>query len=555
MQQITSMKTARSSAPNPVSRPWPPRSSVALSPALVTLVLAGWQGFAADLYVSPAGLDSHPGTKQAPLQTPRAARDTARQFAGKEAVTIHVADGVYYLPETLVLAAADSGTAAHPVTYRAVNEGKAVLSGGQRLDLTWQPWRDGILVAATPAELVMDQLFVNGRRQRMARYPDFDPTKPTAAYQGYAADAISRERAAGWADPTGGYIHAMHLHRWGGYHYRITGKKPDGSLAYEGGWQNNRQMGMHPQFRMVENILEELDAPGEWFHDARGNRLYFLPEPGTDLNRALVEGVRLRHLVEFQGSAAAPVRFVMLQGFTFRHAARTFMDNREPLLRSDWTIYRGGAVVLTGTEDVRILDCEFDQPGANAIFVNLYNRRALIRGCHIHDTGASGVCFVGDPAAVREPLFEYGQRQDLANMDRTPGPKSDQLPGGLRGGRLFDPGHRPRRAPARGRADFHGQPHHRARHHDLRLRPRRHQHRRWLLGRSSHRALRCLRHGARNPRPRLVQLLGAGPLLGERPSESVGAGGETGPAPAVPGCRRADRAARQPLALRPRLGH
>lgn len=428
-QQITSMNTARSLAPNPVSRPWPTSNFAALLRALApVLLVVGWPGFAADLYVSPAGLDSHPGTRQAPPLTLGAARDMARQFAGKEAVTIHVADGVYYLPETLVLTAADSGTAVHPVTYRAVNEGKAVLSGGLRLELIWQPWQDGILVATTPAGLVLDQLFVNGRRQRMARYPDFDPSKPTAAYQGYAADAISKERAARWSDPAGGYIHAMHIHRWGGYHYRITGKKPDGSLAYEGGWQNNRQMGMHREFRMVENIFEELDAPGEWFHDATGNRLYFLPEPGADMNRALVEGVRLRHLVEFQGTAAAPVRFVTLQGFTFRHAARTFMDNREPLLRSDWTIYRGGAVVLTGTEDVRILDCEFDQPGGNAIFVNYYNRRALIRGCRIHDAGASGVCFVGDPAAVREPLFEYGQRQDLTRMDRTPGPKSDNYP-------------------------------------------------------------------------------------------------------------------------------
>ncbi len=399
--------------------------------ALVPLILVlGWQAHAADLYVSEAGKDSNPGTEEAPLQTLGAARDVARQYAGKETTTIHVADGVYYLPETLVFATADSGTARHPVSYRAVNEGKAVLSGGVKLDLQWQPWRNGISVAATPAGLTIDQVFVNGRCQRMARYPNFDPGRPTAAYQGYAADATSRERAAGWADPAGGYIHAMHIHRWGGYHYRITGKNPDGSLAYEGGWQNNRQMGMHREFRMVENLFEELDAPGEWFHNAASNQLYFMPEPGTDLKRALVEVVRLRHLVEFRGSATAPVRFVSLQGFTFRHAARTFMDNREPLLRSDWTIYRGGAVVLTGAEDVRILDCEYDQPGGNAIFVNQYNRRVWIKGCHIHDAGASGVCFVGDPAAVRDPLFEYGQRQDLRTMDRTPGPKTDNHPAG-----------------------------------------------------------------------------------------------------------------------------
>jgi hypothetical protein len=84
--------------------------------------------------------------------------------------------------------------------------------------------------------------------------------------------------------------------------------------------------------------------------------------------------------------------------------------------------------MLTGTEDVSILDCEFDQVGGNAIFVNKYNRRTLVRGCHIHDVGASGVCFVGDPGAVRNPLFEYREKNDLSAIDRTPGPKTNNYP-------------------------------------------------------------------------------------------------------------------------------
>jgi hypothetical protein len=385
-------------------------------------------GFAADLFVAPGGDDSQSGGTSAPLRTLGAARDAARKLAGKEPVTIHVADGVYYLPETLVFTAADSGSAQFPVTYRAEHEGNAIISGGLKLEMKWQLHRDGIFKASTPEGLAIDQLFIDGTRQRMARYPNFDANRPTAAYQGFAADAFSNERAAKWSDPVGGYIHAMHSARWGGYHYRITGRNPDGSVAYEGGWQNNRQMGMHKEFRMVENILEELDAPGEWFHDAKARVLYFMPEAGKDLAKSVVEVVRLRHLIEFRGSVDKPVRHIVLQGFSFRHAARTFMETREPLLRSDWAIYRGGALLLTGTEDVSILDSEFDQVGGNAVFVNHYNRRALIKGCHIHDAGASGVCFVGDPEAVRNPLFEYAQKHDLAKIDRSPGPKTVNYP-------------------------------------------------------------------------------------------------------------------------------
>jgi hypothetical protein len=383
---------------------------------------------AAEIYVAPDGNDSDSGSRDAPLQSLAAARDAARPLAGREPVTVLVADGVYYLPETLVFTPADSGTEDHPVIYVAENEGGAVISGGTQLSLTWAPYRDGIFQAVTPADLNIDQLFVDGNRQRMARYPNYDATKTTAAYQGYAADAFARERAAGWADPTGGYIHAMHRSRWGGYHYRITGKTPDGEVSYVGGWQNNRQMGMHRDFRMVENIFEELDAAGEWFHNAKTDVLYYKPEPDVDLAKATVEVVRLRHLVEFQGSELSPVRFITLGGFVVRHAARTFMDTREPLLRSDWAIYRGGAFMLTGTEDVSILDTEFDQVGGNAIFVNSYNRRTLVKGCHVHAVGASGICFVGDPGAVRDPLFEYGEKNDLSAIDRTPGPKTNNYP-------------------------------------------------------------------------------------------------------------------------------
>jgi len=403
------------------------RKSITTIGQLAAIALSA-QALALDLYVSPAGKDSNSGTEGAPLATLAAARDAARKVVGKEAVTIHVGNGVYHLPETLVFTPADSGSTEFPVVYRALNEGRAVLSGGSELKLDWKPYRDGIFQAATPLGLEIDQLFINGKAQRMARYPNFDAAKKTDAYQGYSADAFSKERAAKWANPVGGYIHAMHTSRWGGYHYRITSKDAEGNVTYEGGWQNNRQMGMHKDFRMVENIFEELDAPGEWFHDRKTSTLYFLPAQGTDLAKAKVEVVRLRHLVEFAGTLEKPVKHIALEGFTVRHAARTFMDCKEPLLRSDWTIYRGGAFLLTGTEDIDIRDCEFDQVGGNAIFVNNYNRRVLINGCHIHDTGASGVCFVGDPAAVRDPLFEYNQSQDLTKVDPAAGPKSDNYP-------------------------------------------------------------------------------------------------------------------------------
>ena len=111
----------------------------------------------------------------------------------------------------------------------------------------------------------------------MARYPNFDPKE--RHFNGWAKDAFSPERAARWNDPAGGFIHALHAAEWGGMHYVITGKGPDNKITYEGGWQNNRPMGMH-DIRFVENIFEELDAPGEWFLDPKTSTLYFYPPAG-----------------------------------------------------------------------------------------------------------------------------------------------------------------------------------------------------------------------------------------------------------------------------------
>jgi len=367
------------------------------------------------LHVSPAGNDANPGTVEKPLATVEAAQRAARVTAGKAPVTVWLHKGIYYLPRPIVFTAEDSGC-----TYAAADGETVVLSGGVRLELKWEPFRDGILQAKTPDGMAFDQMFVNGRRQIMARYPNFDPS--VRPYGGFAADAFSRERAARWTDPDGGFIHSMHKGHWGGFHYRITGKDANGDVTHEGGWQNNRPSPMHPLHRYVENIFEELDAPGEWFHNTKTGTLYFHPPVGADWDGA-VEVVRLRHLVEFHDA-----KHVTLRGLVFRHAARTFMETKEPLLRSDWTIYRGGAVLFNGAEDCTVSDCEFDQLGGNAIFVNNYNRRITISGCDIHDTGGSAVAFVGDPAAVRNPLFQYGQSSKYSEIDKTPGAQSENYP-------------------------------------------------------------------------------------------------------------------------------
>jgi len=377
---------------------------------------------AAEIHVSPCGHDANPGTADKPLATVAVAQLTARAAVAKGPVTVRLHKGTYYLPDSIRFTAEDSGC-----TYAAVTGEAVVISGGQKLDLKWEPYRDGIMQAATLNGPQIDVLFVNGKRQVQARYPNYDAK--ARPFNGSSADAISPERAARWKDPAGGYLHSLHRKAWGGTHYRITGKNENGDLTYEGGWQNNRGNAFHDKARFVENIYEELDEPGEWYHDPKAAKLYYYPPKGLDVKQATVESARLKHLVEFNGTKEKPVKNVTLRGLIFRHTVRTFMETKEPLLRSDWRIYRGGAVLFNGSEDCTVSDCEFDQLGGNAIFVNNYNRRITFRGCDIHDTGGSAVAFVGDPKAVRNPLFSYGDGNSYGKIDKERGPKTDNYPG------------------------------------------------------------------------------------------------------------------------------
>jgi hypothetical protein len=394
---------------------------------------------AAELFVAPNGSDANPGTREQPLASLAAAQRRVRGMPQRtrEPITVCLRGGVYYLPEALVFTPADSGAPGAAVDYRAAAGEEAVLSGGFPLTgLRWEPCSNGIFRAQLSASAfqvsglkfqvsAFDQLFVNGARMPLARYPNFDAGE--RIFNGYAADAISPARVATWRDPAGGFIHAMHSALWGGMHYRITGKDAQGQLQFEGGWQNNRPSAPHKQYRFVENIFEELDAPGEWFHDAKTGTLYFYPPAGLDPATAQFEGVRLRTLVEFRGSEARPVRHLALSGLTFRHAARTFMDNKEPMLRTDWTVYRGGAIFINGAEDCRIENCLVDQVGGNAIFVNNYNRRVQIRGCHIAKAGGNGIAFIGDPQAVRNAIG-WKEHNEFSALDQTPGPQSQNFP-------------------------------------------------------------------------------------------------------------------------------
>ena len=378
------------------------------------------------LYVSPSGSDHHPGTAEKPMATLEYAWKKASRQAGRCSITIYC-EGTNYLSAPILITNETSGTPEHPIRFSSYPGQKAVISGSRILrNLRWKEYKNGIMQAKVEEELIPDQLFVNGKKQISARYPNFDPD--IRIFNGYAADACSPERVKNWSNPAGGYLHAMHSREWGGYQYSIEGKDAKGELILKGGFQNNRQMGMHHTYRMVENIFEELDAEGEWYFDKETHTLYFYPPRELDLQTALFEVPQAENLFILKGKTGSPVRHVSVDHLELTQTLRTFMKTNEPLLRSDWKIYRGGALIIENAEKCSVNGCYLHDIGGNAIFFSNYNRNHRVSQNHITRIGASAVCFVGSPDAVRSPLFEYGKSQTWEQMDKGTGPLTPDYP-------------------------------------------------------------------------------------------------------------------------------
>ena len=387
---------------------------------------------AADLYVSPTGDDAGAGTVAAPLQTLAAARDKADELKAAGAVTVHLLAGTYYLKSPLVFGTANSGSATAPITYKG--EGKAVISGGIPVTTAWTTTTlNGVTVQTTKIapNLHIDQLFLNGKLQILARYPNFNYN--TKILNGTSSDAQTKASAAANPAEGPGYIRGIHTQSWGGNSYYFTGKTTTQWLG-----DNNRGSAMNSSI-MAENIIEFLDAPGEWFYRKSTGDLWFYPPTGTNMGTATVELASLTQLVRFVGTGATPagsVKYITFDNVVFTQAYRSLFDSTgafyEKVTGSDWGIVRKGAVFLQNAEEITIQNSLFDHVGGNAIFMSGYNRHNVIDRNEFHGTGANCIALFGLRSSIRCPNSWSADGNTLTgsctNKDKTPGPLTEEYP-------------------------------------------------------------------------------------------------------------------------------
>lgn len=323
--------------------------------------------------------------------------------------------GAYRLETPLEIHRCKTQLCIHPA------EGETVtLTAAQPISVPFQKWEnDNIYYAEIGAGKNVQAFYVNGEPYTMCRYPN---EQPGEILSGYAKDALSKERIAGWSNPAGGYVRALHNHEWGGNSFRILGKNADGSLQLDWVGDNNRGDGCSSTYVMVENIFEELDAPGEWFYDRESGRLFVIFRGGTDFETAQAEYAAGHALLDIRHSAN-----IRIEGLLLQQTNRTLFDSvYEKRTRSDWCIAPKGAVLIEACENVDLSSCTFSHIGGNCVYLKGANRNIRISRCDFTNCGASGVVIFGDQSACRG--LSTWENHKTTVTDSQAGPQNDRYP-------------------------------------------------------------------------------------------------------------------------------
>lgn len=379
---------------------------------------------AIQLYVFHNTADAH-CDKKVLFESAAAAFEYAEKCTENH-IVISFSEGRHYFDRPIEISAGSRLSQKASIQIKGSCTGETLLSGTKKITPAWQPYDGAILVADIGPNLKIDALYVNDKRQIMARYPN---EQIGVVLGGYSQDAISAERVAKWKNPKGGYIRALHDREWGSNSYIIDGKTENNELLYHWVGDNNRGCEMHTVKRMVENIFEELDEEKEWYYDSASGNLYYWPDPDVDLASAEYEIVTTEEFFRLVGSEGKPIKNVCFENIHFVRTHRTlFTRPYERPLRGDWGMVRAGAIFMENTENITVKNSKFTDMGGNAIMMSAYNKENRVIHndfCHI---GATGVLMMGLLSAVRDPSMYDGNQHKTVISDFTPGPKTNEYP-------------------------------------------------------------------------------------------------------------------------------
>lgn len=380
-------------------------------------VMAAAPAFATDITVKPG-----PYAIEKALQQAR----EDRRLNGAEDVCIRLQAGTYRLNQTIMVRPEDSG-------IRIVADGNAVVSGGVKIT-GWKK-QGGMYVADVPEfngrPLEFRQLWVNGRKadrardvadfEKMYRIRNIDKKNEILYVPAAAVKKILGERHAEMV------IHEM----WCVANLRIKGIKVQGDSAAVTFHQPESHIHfMHPwpspmvtkdghnSAFYLTNAKSLLDTPGEWYLDAKEQKVYYIPRKGEDMAKADVEVPAVETLMKIEGTPDAPVKGITIEGVTFSYAtwmrpsisghaplqAGMFMTEaykvRPKIIRPNgdhkldnqgWVGRPAAAVSVRCAEDINFKGCTIEHCASTGIDFFEYTKGGSISRSTIRDVGGNGI--------------------------------------------------------------------------------------------------------------------------------------------------------------------
>lgn len=386
------------------------------------------------------------GSETAPFGTFAAVQEAVRKAvadnslpSGKVTVVVH--DGTYRIGKAIAFGKADSGTAAHPVVWRAATKGKVRLTGGipapkfsplAESDPNWRRIqkrvRKNILVANLKASGISDygevrtrgfggpymELVCGGGFQTLARWPNDSYTEIADAEPMLDADKkrvfsrafkYSDERLDYWADEPDICMNGFFAYWWASDRAAVGSIDPDtNTIRQKGGGEDrykNPETGSRYGYKKGMpwhgyNILRELDAPGEYYIDRTLGRLYFWPPEGK--NVADGELTFADGLVLLEGASN-----ITLSGFTMENCRDLALAvrNCDAVNVSACVIRNSGGrgVVMEGGRNCRIVGCDVEWCNDGGIVVTggvpetLTHGNLVVENCHIHHYALMGLTY------------------------------------------------------------------------------------------------------------------------------------------------------------------
>lgn len=215
-----------------------------------------------------------------------------------------------------------------------------------------------------------------------------------------AAPAKSQARFDAYADARGAVVVAWRAQGWFVNMFEVTSHdKRAKTLRWErhglptGGWQGGRGWQLNgtdgtldptPPF-FVENVFEELDAPGEWFFNKSTRQLFFFPNDTATQSQppppdAVFVVPRLHRLLTIVGTRVRPAVGITVRGLGFRDSRMTYMLPWGVPSGGDWSLHRGAALFIERAERATVAACTFARLDGNALQLSGYNRGAAIVG-------------------------------------------------------------------------------------------------------------------------------------------------------------------------------